>query len=186
MHPCEVEGHYRIKITETGLKEMQSGAVAISLKAHILEAWQDDEWADISHLENEIEGDVWIITKEGATNDSAVESLVKWAGWNGDLASVLDGSWMPLPCQTQVKREDYKGNTRFKLSFINDWNRTPRGMTNVSPEQVGALLSKYGRDLKAVADRARVNGTQSPAKAHSPMAPHRAPGDSSADMDIPF
>lgn len=160
----QAEGFYRVKITEFGLKEMQTGAVAISLKAKLLECWQNEEWVDWGRFDQEAEGDVWIIKKDGMTNDGAVESLAKWAGWDGDIESIIKATWQPLHCQVQIKSEEYLGKTRCKIAFINDWNRLPKAMTNVTNERAMQLQEKFGKGLRYIAGQ-HVTSTPAPAGA---------------------
>lgn len=122
MNQCKQEGFYRISITEYGLKEAESGALAVSIRAKLIQCWQNEEWVNWDHYDQEADGDVWVVKKDGTPNEGAIHSLAQWAGWDGDMQSLVNANWQPLKCQCQVKREDYKGETRFKIAFLNDWN----------------------------------------------------------------
>lgn len=172
---CQTEGFYRIKITEYGLREADSGAVAISLKAELLEAFIDGEWVNWGHAEEEADGDIWIVKKDGKCNDMAVESLAKFTGWDGDVESILNATWQPLQCQCQIKREEYKGVPRFRISFLNSWQRTPGMMGNVTTARAKELSEKFGRGLRSIA------GQHIAPEAHDPL-----PTPVHSHDDIPF
>lgn len=176
MNQCQTEGHYRVEIEEYGLREAQSGAIAISLKAKILECWcGDDGWVQWASKEETVDGDIWIVKKDGiTTHDKSVESLAKYAGWDGDLGSVVTGKWQPIKCQVLVKREEYEGRSIYKIAFLNDWNREPGGMGNVTAARALQLQEKFGRGLKAVAGQCVT------------AAPLPVGASSDPDGDIPF
>lgn len=148
--PCEAEGHYRAKIVDFGLKEFESKAVAVSLRAHLLARLNEEgEWDDISRSEIEATGEVWVVKKDGTINDIGVQALANHAGWDADLASIAEQTWMPLPCLVTVKANEYKGETTFKIAFVNSWEWTPRGMSNISKKRALELQEKYGSALRA-------------------------------------
>ena len=148
--PCEAEGHYRAKIVDFGLAEFDSGAVAINLKAHLLACRNEaeDDWDDISRSEIEAVGQVWIIKKDGTPNETGLQSLVNHAGWNADLGSIIERTWQPMLCQVTVKADEYKGDVRYKIAFVNSWEWAPKGMSNISKKRALELQEKYGAVLK--------------------------------------
>src|ERR1019366_9346365 len=99
----EREGAYRATITAYGLKEMNSGAISIGIQAHLTERYNFEEelWESWSEYDMQAEGDVWIITgkdKGNKVNQKAAESLMKFAGWDGNFDSIANGSWEATPC----------------------------------------------------------------------------------------
>ena len=147
--PCEAEGHYRAKITEYGLAEMDSGAVCVKLQAHLLQRWNDEgEWEDISKSEIYCRGDIWVLTKSSKVNEPAVQSLVNHAGWDASLESILEQTWQPINCRVDVKKETYKDVDRYKIAFLNAWDKEPGGIGNVSRKRLGELQDLYGEELR--------------------------------------
>lgn len=168
------EGQFRGTITEYGLKEMESGSVAVSIKAQLTEfyAGEEEGWLDWTQYDVEAQGDVWVIKRDKSLNAKAAESLVKNAGWDGSFTSVKDGSWQPTPCQFTVKAEEYEGRTYYKIAFVNDFDRTPGGMSNVDDARVKSLESQYGSQMRALFSNTKRNGAKPEAsKPRTPPGP---------------
>jgi hypothetical protein len=201
MTPFQYKADCRVEIVEYALKEMQSGAVAVSIRCKVLEWYGVPEgggepvWFDWREQNQEVSGDIWIVSGADKGNkilDRAVKSLVNYAGWDGAMESVADGTWRPTPCQVAVNPETYNEQTYYKASFVNDWNRTPGALAEgVKPEQAKVLQAKYGSQLRAIVGNKMRNQAPPPA-ANKPTAPPKPtnsapkretvpPGD-----DIPF
>jgi hypothetical protein len=146
------EGDFRIEITSYGLYEADSGSVAVNLEANVLECWNPETqaWEDWRQYNVATTGSVWIVKKDGKPNEKGVESLIRCAGWNGRPTSITQENWRPKPCQASCKRDEYQGQVRFKIAFLNPWDRTPGGMGNVSPEKAKELELKFGSQFKAM------------------------------------
>jgi hypothetical protein len=158
--PVDRAGSFKATIEEYGLKEMESGSVAISLKAKLTDFWDGQQWHDWREYEQEAEGDVWVVKKDGTPNEKAIETLVKFAGWDGDFLSVIQGQWAPTPCQLTIKAEDYQNRTRLKIAFVNDLNRTPGGqMSNVDEAKAKELQSRFGASMRAIVGNAKRAGS---------------------------
>lgn len=150
--PVDREGIFRGTITEYGLKEMESGAVAVSIKAKLDEFYQADAWHPWAEYEQEAQGDIWVLKKDnGGPNDKAIASLVRCAGWDGEFTSITNETWKPTPAQFVVKREEYNGQTRFKIAFVNEFDRSPSGsMGNVDQAKAKELQARFGSQLRAI------------------------------------
>ncbi len=197
-HAIDRAGNFRAEITEYGLQEYDSGAVAIALKALITAEWnrESGEWDDWTQYEaTEATGYVNIVKKDGSANKNQVEALIQFAGWDGKLSSVANQEWQTTPCQIVVNAEVYKNQTQYKISFINDFERTPGGFGNVDPDKAKSLDSKYGNTLRAIAGNVRrgkpadVKGRPaSPPKKKSPA--EMSGGDVNSELqeaaDLPF
>lgn len=188
---CDREGVFRAEVEAYGLKEMDSGAVAVSLKVKLLEwygvMYQGDEpgWHDWAAYNMGAEGDVWIVTgkdKGNRINQGGVESLIKHAGWDGDLASIAEESWTPTLFTVTTKPDtDKNGHTRpgvFRLAFINAYDWTPGVLKKISPEAAASLSARHGAALRAIAGNIKRNGS---APADRPVPPPVPSG-----ADIPF
>jgi|WetSurMetagenome_2_1015567.scaffolds.fasta_scaffold94728_3 hypothetical protein len=175
--PINQEGAFRGLITEYALFEPKSGAVGLNIKAAIHEAWDEENqaWGDWREFEVEAEGCIWIIKKDGSINEEGAESVVKFSGWNGDLATVTDGTWKPRACAFTVKKDVYKDQTRFRIAYVNDPERIPGGMGNVSPERAKELSMKYGSQFRALAGNAARNATTPAGKPKLPAKPSKKP-----------
>ena len=165
---CTKEGQFRAKIVSYSLKEAASGAVGIHVKCLLTaEPGPSGGWSDCDHME--ADGDIWIIKKDGDTNDRAVESLINHAGWDGNLETIANQGWTPKPCSVTTQRNEYNGEVTYKIGFINAYDSKPQ----MGKDRAAELQRKYGEKLH------RLGGAIKPG-AGSPMA---APMD---DDQIPF
>lgn len=184
--PVDREGVFRGTISAYGLKEMESGAVAVAIKVTLSQMWTGNEWCDWAQYEMEAEGDIWIVKKVGSINQAAAESLINYAGWDGSLLSILEETWQPKPCAVVVKREDYEGKTRYKVSFVNDHERTPGGMSNVSAEKAKELNTRFGAQFRALAGNKARNGASAGGRPTPPPVHSKPAPPPSQDADVPF
>ena len=199
--PLEWAGSCRGQIIEYGLAKMDSGATAVNITARVDEYWDTEEkaWKDCrtnesdKAIELEAEGAIWIIKKDGKINQSQAESLMQHADWDGKPTSIQNGSWKPTPCSFVVNKDTYKDESRFRISWLNDYNREPGASGNVSPEQAQELESQYGSQLRALAGNVARNDVPPPEG--KPPAPTSAapPGITPAEAtagaegdDVPF
>lgn len=178
----------------------QSQSVSISIEFVILEQLDGTEWADWSQYEeHSIIGDFWVVKKDGSINVNAVENLVEAVGWDCNLTSVA-GPAPDVVVQITVQEEEYRGNTRLKVAWLNPGDFTPRPQS-AAPEQVQQLQSRFGSLLRAAAGSALKkpgNGkpvvakpkpaAPKPAAASAPVpAPAQADGPPAHDDDdLPF
>lgn len=173
------EGTFKAQIQSYGLKEMETGSVAIAIRANLLACWNGEGWdEDWVQYDMEAAGDIWVVKKDGTINKPAVDSLVKCCGWDANLESILNETWKPSGCQVVVKANEYNGQISYKISFINALDRTPGAMSNVDANKAKQLQAKHGAALRALAGNAARNGASTPATkpaAPPPAAPKPAP-----------
>lgn len=170
MQPCDREGTFKARIESYGVKELESGAIAVSICAHLTDIWNGETWEPWGDYQQEALGDLWIVKKDSSINNNQVEALIKNAGWDGDIASIVDEKWNPTPCQVVVKADTYKDQTRFKIAFLNALDRAPGGMGNVDSKKAKELQTRFGAQLRAIAGNAKRNGS-APAPATKPAVP---------------
>ena len=121
---------------EYGIREADSGAVAISVRAAI-DAYFDAEsnvWVECGQDNYEASGDLWIVKKTGEPNANQVESLCQHAGWNGDLESVANGTWQTKSCSFVLNREEYKEQVRHRIKTF---------FPNGDPEQASNFAHNF-------------------------------------------
>lgn len=167
------EGDFRGTVTSYGLREMETQAVCVSLVVAIEEHWTGEGWEDWRQYEVFARGDVWLIKKDGSINTTGSESLAKSAGWDGQLTSIVNGSWEPPAIQVRVQRSVYKDRESFRIAFVNSYNSTPGGgaTSNVDEDRLKALQAKYGSQFRAIAGNVKRN-----APTEKPAAPAKPPG----------
>ncbi len=164
-------GTFRAEIFEYGLDEKDSGSVALSVKATLTEMWNQEtgEWESWEQYSQEAMGDIYIIKKDKTPNVKAIESVVKCAGWDGRCQSIADKSWEPTPCQVSVKENTYEGNTRYRIEFINEFDRVPGGnVGNVDADKAKALDTQFGSSFRAIVGNLKKS---KPAEGSRPAAP---------------
>lgn len=151
-------GTFRGQISSYELREYQSKAVAVAVSADIHEAWNEEtqEWEDWRQYDVEAKGDLFVIKKNGSPNQSQVEALIQYAGWNGDLESVAGDAWKPTPCQFDVQESEYKDVVTFRIAWINSYDRHPSA-GGVDAGRAKELQSLFGPKLRAVAGNVKRN-----------------------------
>lgn len=189
------DGTFRAEIIGYGIKEMDSGAVSIAVQVQLLEWWGadqggDPQWFDFAANNMEAEGDFWIVSgrdKGNKVNEHAAKTLMENAGWDGVFDSIQNKTWEPTRCQVVVKSEVYNGQSRRKIAFLNDWNKTPgSNLSNVTPDKVKELSARFGSQFRALAGTVKRNG---PPPAGGPTPPPPAHGMAPPPPvggDIPF
>ncbi len=167
--PVDRKGNFRAEIKEYGLQKKDSGAVGVRMKFHILECWnpEGEVWDDWREHNVEAWGTSWIIKKDnGGVNNNAVEALVKHTGWDGSLASIVNSTWAPTPCQVSTEANTYNGATTYPVNFINAYDQVPgANVGNVTSDGLKELEARFGAPLRAVVGNAKRN-TVPPAAAN--------------------
>jgi hypothetical protein len=159
--PLEWEGNIRGDIVEYGIREADSGAVAVSVKIYAREFWNDEtkSWEPLEPPTATI-GDIWVVKKDGTINTKQVEALCRYAGWDGNLSTISQNKWERTPCSAVVQREEYEDQVRWKISWLNAYDRAPGSLTSLTPDRMAALANKYGSSLRAAAGNAKRNASQ--------------------------
>ena len=175
-------GNARGRITEFGVFEADSGAVAISIKAAIDAYFNIDtgKWTDCAADRFEEIESGNILNRQDKRRrliSKSVESLCQYAGWNGDLTSIVNGTWQPTPCSFVLNEEEYKGVKQFKISFLNAYDRIPGNVGNVTTEKAKALQDRFGASFRASAGNVQRNAAPPASKppAPKPSGPKREP-----------
>lgn len=197
-------GEYRGEIFDYALIEKKNdkgefNGLSLAIKVKASEVWMTPEgsrepaWLDCSEWDTHGEGYLVLISKAGKVNDSQIQRLVKFAGWDGDFQSLSDHTWEPKPIRFDVAEDNYNGLVNYRINWINDYESVPGGGGNVDADRAKALNSAYGPAIRAIASNAR---GQKPApaagKPASPRKPTRqqtpvAPVAPAADAgEIPF
>lgn len=195
---CDREGVFRGTISEYGLKEFDSGAVAVKFRADLAEIWDaaNQAWHPWAEYEMEVFGDAFVVKKDGTLNEASVNSLVKNAGWDGSFHSITDGKWQPTPCQFTVKRSEYNGKTYYNAAFINGFDDIPGGgaLPKLDEDKTKSLDKRFASQLRAIAGN-KMRNQAVPPPADKPSAPPKPAANATkqretvppaAGDDIPF
>lgn len=166
------EGSFRARIVEYELKEFESGAVAIDVKCVLTQEPGSEGWVDLEEP-LEASGLIFVIKKDGSVNTNGFDSLRNHAGWDGNLESIGCRTWEPTQCTVEIKREEYKDQIRYDVSFINAYEQRPK----MSPARASELQAKYALKLQ------RAGGAIKPKTGKLAPPP---PQGSEDDPEIPF
>ena len=174
--PIDREGTFRGRITSYGVYEPGkdgSKSVAIGITVAIDEMFdrETEEWQDWREYQLEAEGNVWIIKKDGSINQKTAEKFMATTGWNGDLASVANGTFEPRPCGISVERDEYRNEVRFRIAWVNDYDSTPGGGGFADAERTKQLQSQFGNQLRAIAGNVKRNAPKPAGKPADPPKP---------------
>lgn len=173
MQQLQYEGDFQVRCMKYGLYKADSGSIAINMNFEVLAAFDNEEgkWVDWRGEEVVCEGSFWIVKKDGTVNEKQVDSLVAHCGWSGAISDVSNGTWEPEDCQVNVKKEEYKGNVRYKAAFINAFDAIPGGGGSVTAEEAQAIEDAFGSSLRAAAANAKAKK----APAGRPKTPAKKP-----------
>jgi hypothetical protein len=185
------EGNFRGRVLSYGIQESSSSkSVAVAMRVAIDEAYnhETDSWDDWRGHNVCAWANSWIVKANGDVNEKAVESLAKATGWGGTLQEVMDQTWQPDACQFVVRGEEYKGNTTYKVAFLNPYDAPiGGGLNKIDADKAKALQTQYGSKFKAIAANAK--RTAAPANGKPKAPPPVAAGARSRDVNgdnIPF
>lgn len=171
------EGDFRGQIVSYGIFEAESRAVAIGITVAIEEMFNREtgEWENWRDYDVQAEGNIWIIKKTSEPNEKQVAALVEYAGWDGSVLSIENGTWKPTPCGFSVQADAYKDQTRYRIAWVKSYNATPGGGSNVDSKRAKELQSQYGSTLRAIAGNVKRNQAKPTGKPLAPPAAKPAP-----------
>jgi len=172
--PLDREGTFRGEIIEYSLYDSKTGAVGINLKARVDEQWnsETEAWDDWRQYDVVAEGTIYIVSGNEKGNKpipTSVEPLIQYAGWSGSIEDIAGENWAVTPCQFSVKEDSYKDQTRYKINFINEYDRVPGG-GNVTPERAKELQAMYGSQFRALGGNVQRNAAPPAGKLKAPVA----------------
>lgn len=119
------------------------------------------DWVDVSARSLGITGYFYVIKKDGQPNKTTIDNLKASLGWSGrSLAELVQTDWSGVEVQITVGQEEYQGQWRTNVKWINPRDAIPGGGPLKKPEaqEIQSLDAKYGAMLRAM------NGAE-PAKA---------------------
>jgi len=169
MPELQQSGIFRGRISSYGLNKANSGAMSVAIRLAVDDVYSDGEWFDWSEHRFEAEGNIWLVKKDGTLNETQVRALVDHASWDGNLTSIVAGDWRPIPVQAVVDEDEYNGQVRYRINWINGYDSVPGG-GNVSAEEAKTLQNQYGPQLRALAGNSQRNASVPGGKPAKPAA----------------
>ncbi len=158
-------GDFRVQITEYYLTEKESGSVAITAFAKVLDLWipaKDDivgYWEPWQQYDVLVRGDFWIVgttVKGNKLNDKMIQSLVAFCEWDGTIQSVHTGNWKPCPCRMTIQENTWEDNTTYKMSWPSSYDSTPGGQ-RLDDAAMKRIETKHASAMRAIAGNVKRN-----------------------------
>jgi len=151
------DGTFKARPLEWGVKT--DGTPAFVVKYDLLEWWNGTGWEPPGG-DYQITGYHYPLKKNGTVNDVQYKALREALGWDGSSFQTLnDGDYSQIECQVRLGYEDYNGQQKLKVQFLNPIDYDPNfGVEKGDPQAVRSLDSQYGSLFRAMA------GTTAPAK----------------------
>lgn len=167
---CDRAGNFRAEIIEYGMKEFESGSVAVELKVALKELWdhENEAWVPWEEYGMEAYGRVFVVLKDGTMSDKGVKSLVNNAGWDGDFNSIANRTWAPSLCQVNIKAESYENKTYYKVAFVNHFDSVPGTMGMLDEDKIRDLAARFGASARSIASMAKSNRAPQTSKPPAP------------------
>lgn len=159
---CMKTGRFIATIEECKIQDAKSSQ-AVSIACRFLlyhEFGPDGEWvAEPEPLE--VFGATWIVTKDGNANQGGVEAFMDATGWDGELDSIIDGTFKPKDVMVDVESEVYNGKTQFRVSWIHPQDSDPTatggGMRSASGDDLTRIRNQFASKIRSVAASKRQN-----------------------------
>ncbi len=158
---------------DVAVEQAESGAIAAAFRFDLYEMWDaaEKKWIDWPYSQH-VYARVWVIKKDGTINKYGVDILKNVLCWDGEMTSLGTG-WSTPPCQVTVVNEEYKGQSRLKVSWINSVDSDPdRGLRPADPALLKKIATMYGGKLRAAYGAKSVE---------APAAPTPPPAKEAAD-----
>jgi len=191
--PIDREGIFRAAPVEVGLREFDSGAVAVSVRFGVLEHFGAAGWEDWRQYQVEVYADLFVVKRDKTINEPIVRAMMLALGWNGSLADLAIPDIQLRPCQVDVRAEQYNGATSYRAKWVNPWDHIAgAGVGNVNADRVRALQSTHGGALRAIAGNIARNATAppppttgQPGQAPAPPSAQPVPAGTADDPGLP-
>lgn len=173
MPQLEQAGTFRGEIIRFGVQSAESGAKSVAIVVQIHEIWEDGQWHDWREYGMEVGGNLWLVKKDGSLNEQTARNLVEAAGWDGNFVKISNGTWEPKPVSIVVEADEYKGNVRYRIAWVNPYESVPGGAGNMTPDEAKQLDNLFGAQLRALVSSQR--RAAEPPPAGKPAKPAKSP-----------
>jgi hypothetical protein len=176
-NPLVFTGGVRGQITSYSLAEMKSGSVALNVKVHVFDCYDEEssQWVDYREHDYEAEGTFWLVKKDGTLSHDQIQALVQHCGWDANFESITNKTWKPTPASFAMQEDNYQEQKRYRIAFPAAYDATP-GLGTISPEKAKMLQNQHGAALRALAGNVvRAAAPVPNGKPTPPVAPKRSP-----------
>lgn len=120
------EGRFKAAILEHGVAETGPNHLATFVcKFRLTEELVNGEWTPVDD-DFQITGYFYLEKKDGTLNTVTIDSLKSAFGWDGrDPFWLQDADFDGLIVQVKLTYEQYNGQTRLKVQYVDAENATP-------------------------------------------------------------
>ena len=144
-------GTFRGFAIDSGMGETKNGYPQWVAQLQAIECYDEDteQWVDWSEYEEkEITGYFVLFGGDGNPTLTA-KQIQKALGWSGESFQDLCADFSEAPIQFRIEESTYQGETRLKVTWIDDANAEPgRTIQKLDSAEVKKLDSKYAAALR--------------------------------------
>ncbi len=171
-HVLNQEGRFKARLKSWVVEEnANTGTLQFVGVFGISAVFNGQDWEDWEAHDLEKTGYFYLAKKDGAPNEACIRSLRESLGWDGvDLVALQNSDWSQKTVQITVGFEDYNGEKRLKIKFINPENWAGAQVKPIEPAALRSLNAKWGAKLRAVAPKGAHTAPVAP-KPPSPTPP---------------
>lgn len=146
-------GSYQARPKQWAIAKSKNGALELSVEFSLFGFWDGDQWVQEN---SDIVGYFYLVSKEGKISERQIETVEDVFGWNRADGTQWFLSQRSLPdCQVALDFEEYNGQQRIKVKWLNAFDREPfAGVKPSDPAEVKTLDAKYGSLFRATARKA--------------------------------
>jgi len=145
-------------------KKSQCPQLIVKLKAAEIFDEEEKIWVDYAEYDQGITGYLVLFGKDGKSTLTCQQTQ-KVFDWTGKSFAELDSIESPAGLQFRVSEDEYEGETRLNVSWIDVYDAEPGGIKKLSPDDLKSLDAKYAKGLQEIRTPAK------PAKPVSKAAP---------------
>lgn len=170
------EGRFKAIIVEYGVSETGQNHLATwTAKFRLLEELANGEWLACDAEGFEITGYFYLEKKDGTLNTTTIDALKAALGWDGrDPFWLQDADLTQTIVQLKLAYEEYNGQIRIKVKFIDAENATPNDVPKADDAGRRSINTRLGAKFRANAGGAPAPAPKPPAGSR-PTPPKPAP-----------
>lgn len=172
------EGRFKARPKSWAVEENpNTGTLQFVVAFGITAVHNGQAWDDWTSYDLEKTGYFYLAKKDGSANEACIRSLREALGWDGaNLESLQNNDWSQKTVQITVGFEEYNGEKRLKIRFLNAENWSGAQVKPIEPSALRSLNAKWGAKLRAVSPKPAQNAPVAPKTPTStPARPAPAP-----------
>lgn len=170
------EGRFKARPRSWTVDEnANTGTLQFACVFGITAVFNGQSWEDWSPHDLEKTGYFYLAKKDGSANEACIRSLRESLGWDGvNLEALQNSDWSQKTVQIVVGYEDFNGEKRLKIRFINSENWAGAQVKPIEASALRSLNAKWGAKLRAIAPKGAHGAPVAP-KSPTPPAPRPPP-----------